>query len=73
MVEVVIASKRGEVCFFNCHANDQYMGDARLIASAPELLEALQAVMALPDHAVDLRDEAKRARAAIAKATGEQP
>lgn len=44
--------------------------NARLIAAAPELLDALRAVMALPDHAVDRRDEAKQAHAAIAKATG---
>ena len=33
-----------------------------------ELLEALKSIMALPDHKVDRRDEAKAARAAIAKA-----
>ena len=33
-----------------------------------ELLDALKSIMALPDHKVDRRDEAKAARAAIAKA-----
>ena len=37
----------------------------RLVAQRDALLEALKAVMALPDHLVDLRDEAKKARAAI--------
>jgi hypothetical protein len=41
--------------------------DARLIAAAPDLLEALRSMLEDDDH-----DEAKRkARAAIAKATGE--
>lgn len=40
---------------------------AHLIAAAPELLEALQAVVAVSDRATD---EFDRARAAIAKATG---
>ena len=33
-----------------------------------DLLDALKGLMALPDHRVDLRDEAKAARAAIARA-----
>ena len=33
-----------------------------------ELLEALKSIMALPDHKVDRRDEAKAAREVIAKA-----
>ena len=49
--------------------------DARLIAAAPELLEALNALVAAHGSILDLResDELKLARAAIAKATGEQP
>jgi len=52
--------------------------DARLIAAAPELLEALQAIVkslvdqddeGMIEHAQQMID----ARAAIAKATGEQP
>jgi hypothetical protein len=42
-------------------------GDARLLAAAPELLEALQAVVAVADRKTN---EFDRARAAIAKATG---
>ena len=53
-------------------AGVQTKANARLIAAAPDLLEALKGLMALSDHRVDLRDAAKDARAAIAKATGEQ-
>jgi len=42
--------------------------DARLIAAAPDLLEALQGVLRVADRATD---EFDAARAAIAKATGE--
>jgi hypothetical protein len=41
--------------------------NARLIAAAPELLEALKAVVAIADRSTD---EFDRARAAIAKAEG---
>ena len=53
-------------------AGVQTKANASLIAAAPDLLEALKGLMALSDHRVDLRDAAKAARAAIAKATGEQ-
>ena len=43
----------------------------RIAGQRNELLEALKGLMALSDHRVDLRDAAKAARAAIAKATGE--
>lgn len=42
-----------------------------LMKQRDELLEALKGLMALSDHRVDLRDAAKAARAAIAKATRE--
>ena len=49
--------------------------NARLIAAAPDLLAALQEVLAhTPEpHAGDARAILHRARAAIAKATGGQP
>ena len=37
-----------------------------------DLLDALKGLMALPDHRVDLRDEAKAARAAITSAEAQQ-
>jgi hypothetical protein len=58
-----------------CPANiGNRIEDARLIAAAPELLEALQAIIALDDK-VDPEGffrgiESIKARAAIAKATG---
>lgn len=46
--------------------------DARLIAAAPELLEALDAILnALPSATT--HPAIKMARAAMAKATGDQP
>lgn len=47
---------------------DQHLPDARLIAAAPDLLDALQAMLAL--HRGGGEPSAK-ARAAIRKATGE--
>lgn len=84
-----LASPSGEVCnfgdsqtYYPTQGEPPNKADARLIATAPELLEALQA---LDDYmcdnlttdyptGVDI-DHAvfKAARSAIAKATGEQP
>ena len=52
------------------HGRGEYFqADARLIAAAPDLLESLQElVVGLPQQWVSV----KKARAAIAKATGEQ-
>lgn len=47
---------------------DQMEANARLIAAAPELLEALKAVISVADRATV---EFDMARAAIAKATGQ--
>jgi len=48
--------------------------DARLIAAAPELLEALEAALLLVDMSTSIRrkDIAQQSRDAIAKAKGEQ-
>ena len=50
--------------------NKQWNANARLIAAAPELLEALECMLSCEDahHVIDAN---KRARAAIAKAKGE--
>ena len=68
------AANGGWVCTFgDCETNYHDAGnppepaDARLIAAAPELLEALQEVIAISDRKHDVWDKAK---AAIAKATG---
>lgn len=49
---------------------DQMLADARLICAAPDLLEALQDMVS--DHASLSAATLAFARAAIAKATGEQ-
>src|SRR5690606_37089094 len=46
--------------------------NARLIAAAPELLRALQAMVSVTDKGLRPRAARNNARAAIAKATGEQ-
>lgn len=50
--------------------NDEQEANARLIAAAPELLEALIAVVSVADRKTD---EFDLAHAAIAKAIGQQP
>lgn len=47
--------------------------DARLMASAPELLEALEAIVENWDKKVLFSSDIDAARDAIAKAKGEQP
>ena len=48
--------------------------NARLMTAAPELLESLRLMVDLVELAVPIEgDTLRRARAAIAKATGEQP
>lgn len=48
-----------------------YLDNARLMAAAPELLDALQRLMGETTTMQDAMDAANQARAAIAKATGE--
>jgi hypothetical protein len=51
---------------------DQHLADALLIAAAPELLKALENIMSVSCGDIDcIRVECKAARAAIAKATGD--
>lgn len=47
---------------------DEFMANARLIAAAPDLLEALQAIIGHDAHLLN-RYRVEAARAAIAKAT----
>ena len=54
----------------DAEGDEQCWADARLIAAAPELLEALQDMVS--DHASLSAATLAFARAAIAKATGEQ-
>jgi hypothetical protein len=51
---------------------DEMLANARLIAAAPELLEELKDLVAFFDPNGPLAENVKSARAAIAKATGEQ-
>jgi len=64
----------------NVHFREEAEANARLIAAAPELLEALQLAYSvlmdcIPDADCDLykRDARRKARAAIAKAIGKAP
>ena len=51
-----------------CKPDDRLKANATLIAAAPELLEALEEVIAISDRKHDVWDKAKQA---IAKAKGE--
>jgi len=61
-------------------SGDEHEANARLIAAAPELLAALEAVVECQKHTygrgidlhIEMIDIAKKARAAIALATGSQ-
>lgn len=50
---------------------DEQQANARLIAAAPELLEALEECLTCEFPVID-RDAVSKARAAIAKATGKE-
>jgi hypothetical protein len=69
----------GDVCFLTLHKGDVGRATARLIASAPDLLSALiecvSDMQATEDHYGEhprAQEVMALARAAIAKATGEQ-
>lgn len=76
LVDAHTKFKRGEGYKGVCEERD---ANARLIAAAPELLEALKNILAFMDKVVPPRDDEadgpmiSAARAAIAKATGETP
>ena len=69
---VQIRSQRDQIAKVWTMRGNEWKANARLIASAPELLEALKAVLANSLDSKGLADAHKQARAAIAKATGEQ-
>ena len=66
---VQIRSQRDQIAKVWTMRGNEWKANARLIASAPELLEALQAVLANSLDSKGLADAHKQARAAIAKAT----
>ena len=63
-----VSKRRGESAY-----SEMFEANARLIAAAPELLDALRYIegVALANEPRDLPTIAAKARAAIAKATGE--
>jgi hypothetical protein len=82
-IEISGGDRIGNVAYCQSYTGDGYddrsetIANARLIAAAPELLEALQAIVkSLADHddegMVEHAAQMVAARAAIAKATGEQ-
>ena len=75
---VTVTNARGDAVFHDDKRIPGVMADARLIAAAPELLEALRGMLALDEEHHqrghcddDVCAEVRKARAAIAKATGE--
>lgn len=72
-VDVVSVTPDGREAlpFAACKHFDE-VANARLIAAAPDLLDALKAVLNNCLDSQGLADAYKQARAAIAKATGEQ-
>lgn len=66
---VQIRSQRDQIAKVWTMRGNEWKANARLIASAPELLEALKAVLANSLDSKGLADAHKHARAAIAKAT----
>ena len=69
---VTVTNARGDAVFHDDKRIPGVMADARLIAAAPDLLEALRSLLdALPSATT--HPAIRSARAAIAKTTGEQP
>ena len=71
-----VTNARGDAVFHDDKRIPGVMADARLIAAAPDLLEALRSAVNDADAwglADDECDWLPLARAAIARATGEQP
>lgn len=62
---------RDDVVYVTLRCNDQLEANARLIAAAPELLEALEGCLTCEFPVID-RDAVSKALAAIAKATGKE-
>lgn len=78
---VSVIGANGEALFHDCKSIPLVLEDARLIAAAPELLEALDGMLQIYGGNKDWNglksstelDCIEQARAAIAKATGVQP
>jgi hypothetical protein len=71
---VQIRSAKDQIAKVWTMRGNEWKANARLIAAAPELLEALKEIVDAADGAgwEQLDPSFKKARAAIAKATGEQ-
>ena len=63
---------RGEIGYWQAD-EEENLANAHLIAAAPDLYEALADLLAICDGDPDEPEEVKWARAALAKARGEQP
>ncbi len=69
----VVSETRGLIATME-HGGEQGRTDARLAAAAPDLLDALRALMAATENVFDeTPNEWTEARDAIDKATGESP
>ena len=73
-----VIDENGSAVMLYRNPDDEMKANARLIAAAPELLEALRGMVALEEENlrsgddIDVCFELESARAAIAKAKGEQ-
>lgn len=73
-LRIVWSEKHGDICYVQDDDGDNGNSNARLIAAAPELLEALRGLLLLhQSHPGQLEPLAvEEARAAIAKAEGRE-